>query len=124
MDANKVISEIKDIKGTDVETGLEYCASDEQIYVETVQDFLEDDKGSAVEDAFIKNDINLYHINAHALKNLCYTIGINFLGDKAKELDDAAKVKDFEYIKAHHEELMVMYRDTTGRLKDILLKEA
>ena len=91
MDISKVISEIKKIEGTDVETGLEYCASDEEIYVETVQDFLEDDRGSAVQEAFSKNDIDAYHRNAHALKNLCYTLGLNTLGDKAKELDDAAK---------------------------------
>ena len=120
MDINKVISEIKKMEGTDVETGLEYCASDEEIYVETVQDFLEDDRGSAVLEAFNNNDIDSYHINAHALKNLCYTLGLNPLGDKAKELDDAAKIKDFDYIKAHNEELMLMYKDYTGRLSAIL----
>ena len=120
MDISKVISEIKKIEGTDVETGLEYCASDEEIYVETVQDFLEDDRGSAVQEAFSQNDIDSYHINAHALKNLCYTLGLNTLGDKAKELDDAAKIKDFEYIKAHNEELMSMYKDYTSRLKTII----
>lgn len=120
MDISKVISGIKKIEGTDVETGLEYCASDEEIYVETVQDFLEDDRGSAVQEAFTQNDIDSYHINAHALKNLCYTLGLNELGDKAKELDDAAKIKDFEYIKAHNEELMSMYKDYTSRLKTII----
>lgn len=116
MDYSNVIAQIKKIEGIDVEAGIEYCAFDEEIYVETVQDFLEDDKGSAVEQAFNNNDIDSYHINAHALKSLCYTLGINFLGDKAKELDDAAKVGDFEYIKEHNEELMVMYKDTTARL--------
>ena len=120
MDIKKIISEIKTIEGTDVETGLEYCASDEEIYVETLQDFLEDDRGSAVLTAFNDDDIDSYHINAHALKNLCYTLGLNPLGDKAKELDDAAKIKDFDYIKAHNGELMSMYKDYIERLKRIL----
>lgn len=120
MDIKKIISEIKTIEGTDVETGLEYCASDEEIYVETLQDFLEDDRGSAVKQAFDSSDIDSYHINAHALKNLCYTLGLNPLGDKAKELDDAAKIKDFDYIKAHNGELMSMYKDYIERLERIL----
>ena len=76
MDINKIISQIKEIEGTDIETALSYCADDEEIYVETVQDFIEDDRGSAVNEAFIQEDIDSYHINTHALKNLCYTIGL------------------------------------------------
>lgn len=120
MDINKIISKIKEIEGTDIETALSYCADDEEIYVETVQDFIEDDRGSAVEQAFMKEDIDMYHINTHALKNLCYTIGLVPLGDKAKELDDAAKEGNIDYIKAHNGELMDMYKDTVRCLKAIL----
>ena len=122
MDINKIISQIKEIEGTDIETALSYCADDEEIYVETVQDFIEDDRGSAVNEAFIQEDIDSYHINAHALKNLCYTIGLVPLGDKAKELDDAAKAGDFGYIKAHNDELMKAYTDTVSRLTAIVNK--
>lgn len=120
MDINKIISKIKEIEGTDIETALSYCADDEEIYVETVQDFIEDDRGSAVEQAFMKEDIDMYHINTHALKNLCYTIGLVPLGDKAKELDDAAKEGNIDYIKAHNGELMDMYKDTVRCLTAIL----
>lgn len=120
MDANAIISKIKFIEGTDIETGLEYCASDEVIYVETLEDFLEDDRGNALQGAFESGDIDTYHINAHALKNLCYTLGLNALGDKAKELDDAAKANDFDYIKSHNEELYSMYIEVTSKLRTII----
>ena len=103
-----------------VKEGLSYCMDDTDFYLEVIQDYLAGDKKEVLETTFAKKDWKNYQINVHALKSTSRTIGANAVSDEAKQMEEAAKGQDEQYIMMHQEELMKHYEILKKQLKDIL----
>lgn len=100
----------------DKDMGLEYCAFDDEIYVEVLQGYVEDDRRADVEKAYNESDWGLYRTLVHGIKSTSLTIGAPDLSAKAKALEMAAASSDEGFIKANHQDMMNDYADLLGKL--------
>lgn len=102
----------------DTETGMEYCMEDEDLYLEIIQDYIDNSRKEELEKAYKESDYHSYCVSVHALKSTSKTIGAMKLSELAKELEDAASREDAAYIASHHDSLIAKYDELLGRLQD------
>lgn len=102
--------------------GLQYCLDNMEFYDEMLLKFASDaDRNQEDIDRFFgQKDWENYCIVVHALKGTARMIGADALSDLAKALEDAAKNRNAGYIGAHHENLLIQYKETAQRIRDIV----
>ncbi|MGN0167604.1 MAG: response regulator [Acetatifactor sp.] len=115
-----VMARIREIEELDVETGLGYCMNEEEFYEDMLREYMKADKVSKLRQFFESEDWNDYRTTVHALKSTSLTIGAVRLSEDAKALETAAKEKDAEYIRLHHEAVLERYIRLTDTLRSIL----
>lgn len=102
------------------ESGLMYCGGIPDFYVEIIGDYINEDKRAGLEKDLSENDFDNYRIGVHSLKSSSRTIGADSLSDQAKQLEDACKAGDRDYIAKNHDKVMENYRILLDQLKDAL----
>ncbi len=97
--------------GINVKMGLDYCAGDEEFYLEMLQMFASqyEEKRTEIATLYESSDWANYAIKVHALKSTSLTIGAEQLSDCAKTLEQAGKKEDVEYIQKNHAALLDLY---------------
>ena len=80
-------------------------------------------KADELDTLYQKDDIPGYTIKVHALKSSARIVGAVSLSELAKSLEDAGNRDDREYLAAHHEELITMYRELEKKLAFLQPKE-
>ena len=98
--------------------GLEYCADDEEIYLEVLESYLEEDQRENAEAKYEAKDWPEYRVIVHAIKSTSLTIGAEELSAKAKALEMAAAEGNADFIEANHRDLMNDYSDLLGKLAE------
>lgn len=118
-------TELLEKAGIHTKTGMQYCLDNTEFYDELLLKFASDADGKQDEIGrfFGQKDWENYCIMVHALKSTARMIGADDLSDLAKGLEDAAKKRDVGYIGMHHEKLLVKYRETAQRIRDIFSEE-
>ncbi|MDD6492823.1 MAG: ATP-binding protein, partial [Firmicutes bacterium] len=114
------LQRLEQLEGLDVKTGLTYCMSEEDFYIEMLQEFLQADKASQLKHFLAEEDWDNYRTTVHALKSTSLTIGAAHLSGEAKALEMAAKEGNMDYIRSHHDGVMDEYKELTDHLKEIL----
>ena len=104
----------------DQEVGLEYCAGDEEIYLEILEGYLEEDRRAEVVKYFETEDLPNYRVVTHAIKSTSLTIGATELSAKAKALEYAAADGNMDFIRENNEEMLSMYSDILEKIKAAL----
>lgn len=101
-------------------TGLQYCLNNMEFYDELLMKFASDAerKQEDIGRFFEQEDWENYCIMVHALKSTARMIGADDLSNLAKDLEDAAKNLNVEYIRMHHENLLLQYKETEQRIRD------
>ncbi len=94
----------------DTDTGITYCANDEDFYLEMLGTYFESNKLADIEKCFAEKDWSNYRILVHALKSSSLSIGAAPLSEKAKALEAAAKESNAQYIEANHADCMAAYK--------------
>ena len=102
------------------ESGLMYCGGIPDFYVEIIGDYINEDKRAGLEKDLSENDFDNYRIGVHSLKSSSRTIGADSLSDQAKQLEDACKAGDRDYIAENHDKVMENYGILLDQLKDAL----
>ena len=99
--------------GINVDMGLDYCCGEEEFYLEMLRMFSSQGEEKAAEIASLYDAENWkdYAVKVHALKSTSLTIGAEVLSGRAKELEQAGKKEDIEYIRKNHPALMQMYKE-------------
>ncbi len=107
-------------EGISVSEGIKFCGGAES-FIKSIKTFDEtlSDNADAIEKAYEDGDIEFYTIKVHALKSSARIIGASLLSEKARLLEDAGKSGDRAYIDANTEELLVLYREYSERLKGL-----
>lgn len=97
--------------GIDVEAGLNYCSRSEEFYLEMLKMFQiqSNDKKKEILRMYDEADWNEYAIKVHALKSTSQMIGALQLSRQAKELEQAGKNGDENYIRENHHSLLRLY---------------
>ena len=124
MDLPEEYRWIEDVEGISVEEGIVYSGGAEgflgalKMFVETL-----DENAAVIEKAYNDNDIKFYTVKVHALKSSARIVGASALSDLAKQLEDAGKTNDVEFIESHNEQLLADYKAFRDKLSGILVKE-
>lgn len=104
----------------DILLGLEYSIGDKDFYLEMLRMFAGQSKIPDLNRYYDEKNWDQYHNLVHALKSTALSIGLVRLSEEARQLEYAAKRKDYEYIAAFHKEVMVYYEECIRKLQDIL----
>ena len=117
----KMIAEAERL-GLETKDGLRFCAQDTDFYREMLSDFAASfaEKGKLLAECRQKEDFKDYQIYVHALKSTSRSIGANALSDMARQLEDAARGGNTDFILAHHEQLLKDYESLCQRISQIL----
>jgi CheY-like chemotaxis protein len=108
---SEFIRKLSEVPDLDEESGLLYCGSEEgYMSVLTVFHQTADEKSREIESLFEKEDIENYTIKVHALKSSARIIGASELSVLAKELEDAGKEGNRDFIVKRNADLLTMYR--------------
>lgn len=116
----KQLGFLEQLNFLDTETGLTYCAGEEDFYREMLVSYLESDKRESLAEAFGKEDTENYRILVHAIKSTSLTIGAVALSEQAKALESAAKEENWEYIRKNHGKLVEDYNILRERIDGVL----
>lgn len=108
--------------GMDAKKGMFYCQEDEDLYRVLLQQFIDEEQRKRKETIrFLEaEDCKNYTILVHAVKSNARTIGANELSEAARELEEAGKREDMEYIREKDEAMFSMYAELAGKLRRIL----
>jgi CheY-like chemotaxis protein len=104
IDDDKKNSYTFTIDGVDTKLGISMTGGNLGYYITTITSYLKDGKEKLTEinAAIISNDIALYTTYVHALKSASASIGAKELSNMAKELENAGKRGDLEYIRTNN----------------------
>ena len=86
----------------DVSSALQYCCDSEELYLDIVGTYLEEDRYGLISEYFAANDLENYRIQVHALKSGSRTIGANALYEEALRPEDAAKFRRYRVYHREH----------------------
>lgn len=120
---NKVsLGELKEWKvavpDLDVLLGLEYSIEDRDFYFEMLRMFTEQSKIPELNRYYEEAEWDKYHNLVHALKSNALSIGLVRLSEEARQLEYAAKRKDYGYISGCHKEVMEYYEECIRKLRN------
>lgn len=104
----------------DTESALKYCCDSEELYLEIIGTYLEEDKTELITQYLDEQDIENYRIQVHALKSSSRTIGASALSDEALKLEMAAKTEDTDYIAENTERVIDEYKTLMEKLRSAL----
>jgi len=105
----------------DVLLGLEYSIGDKDFYLEMVRMFAGQSKIPKLNQHYEEADWDKYHNLVHALKSTALSIGLVRLSEEARQLEYAAKRKNYEYITINHTEVMGYYEECINKLQSCFL---
>ena len=107
------------IEGMDYETALMNSAGDEDFLKEILGDIYGecDQRTERMRSCLEADDLKNYAVEAHAMKSLMATIGVEGLSGHAKKHEFAAKDGDLSYVKQDCEALLAEYRTLCDTLK-------
>lgn len=100
--------------------GLEYCADDEEIYIEVLEGYVEEDRREELSQYLEAENWADYRVVVHAVKSTSLTIGAEELSAKAKELELAAADGNGDFVKANHQAMIEMYTDILTKIQEAL----
>ncbi len=108
--------------GINVDSALEYCQGDEELYKDILRDYVEDTQKSVqiLNEALENNDMESYEIKVHAIKGTSKMIGADEIYETALELEMLAKEKKAQGMDTKHEALTEKIAFITGAIKSIL----
>ena len=119
--ARDIDGELMTKAGVDVHAGLAYCGGQRELYDDVLDDLARSCKSRSEElDGYLRaKDWENYRVLIHALKSGSRTVGADKLSAKAKELEDAAKALDENFILANHAAFIRMFADTAEAITSI-----
>ena len=111
--------------GINVQMGLDYCAGEEDFYLEMLQMFCEQsgEKKSEIDSYYEAASWADYAIKVHALKSTSLTIGAEQLSEQAKLLEQAGKKEDVDYIRQNHSSLLDLYDQVCESIAGLLERQ-
>ena len=112
---------LEDVEGISVEDGVKYCGGAEN-FVSTVKLFREtiDENVEAINKAFEEEDIKFYTVKVHALKSSARIIGAGELSELARNLEEAGKKNDKEFIINSNDRLIKLFQSYKDKLSGLV----
>ncbi|MCL2282589.1 MAG: ATP-binding protein, partial [Fibromonadales bacterium] len=111
-----------DIAGLNVLEGLRRYNDNEAMYLKVLRFYVTNISSmlNSIE-AVSEDKLADYQITVHGIKGASLDIFAEYVGKSAKDLEMAAKSKDFSYIKAHNAQFIESTREFISELEGVLL---
>ncbi len=108
--------------GIQTQLGLNYCRGDVSFYMELLKRFVKESETKTIElnHYYAEKELENYRIYVHALKSTSKMIGADRFSEMARNMEEAAKKKELNYILEHHEEMMEQYQWLIDGISSIL----
>ena len=103
-----------------ISEALHYCCESEELYLQILGTYLEEDKTERIKQYCDTMDIDNYRIQVHALKSTSRTVGADRLSDEALALETAAKTGDKAYITENTERVLKEYKAVLEQVRKAL----
>lgn len=103
-----------------VTSGMAFCCSDTEFYLQIILTYLEEDKTADIIKAYNEKDYENYRILVHALKSTSRTIGADDMSEEARKLEMAARENNIKYIEENTERVLLLYNDLMNKIKNVL----
>ncbi|MCR4787892.1 MAG: response regulator [Lachnospiraceae bacterium] len=122
--SDDLIAFLQDVYDIDEQAGLKNCGNEDgyrsviTVFHQTAQA-----KADEIEDLLKNEDIETYTVKVHALKSSARIIGATALSELAKNLENAGKKSDMEFINTNTDKLLDMYRLLDSKLTFLDRKE-
>lgn len=100
----------------DIETGMMYCAESEDVYLDVLDEYRNDDKRAELKEFFDAQNWERYRISAHSVKSSSLTIGATDLYEIARQIEEPLKDMDFGPALRLHDDLMKAYSEVLDML--------
>lgn len=104
----------------DAETALMFCGDSEDLFWEIIEEYCSEDKVSDLDALLSAENWKDYQIAIHSVKSTSRTVGLMDLGDKAEQLELAAKNGEYDIIRANHEAVMAQMEETIEAIQRII----
>jgi len=112
-----------EIPGLDVAKGLKRFNDNEKIYLNVLRSYAAGISSMLDKIEVFKEDtLSDYIIKVHGIKGVSIDISAEQIADEAKDLEEAGKVKDINFIKANHSAFMEHARNFISGIENALLK--
>lgn len=118
--ADDVFGMLREVCGLDTDSGIMYCASDSEVYLEVIEEYVNNDMIAMLEQYYEDNKWTDYARTAHSLKSNTMTIGNIELSDMFKELELAAKADDIALIRDRHSLVVKACRELIHKISDLI----
>ena len=105
--------------GIDVNAGLRYCANDEALYFEMLDNFTASCEGKLREIGrfLLDEDWHSYEVAVHALKSNVKIIGSMSVYEETREREEAAVRGDTQFVRQQHESMSRHARDLADAIR-------
>ena len=110
------------IPDIDFEKGINYCAGDEEFYIDVLSDYVAENRKAEMEELFASENYANYAVEVHALKSTSRTLGLEKMGNLAEKLEHAAKDGNIEYVKANHAEAMDYFDSLLKNITELVVE--
>ena len=110
------------IEGLDVEKGIVLTGGKVEYYLEILALFCEDglERIAKIRESLKNSELQDYTIYVHAMKSAAASIGADRLSEMAKDLEEAGRREDREYIEANNEGFISALASLVERIRDAL----
>ena len=95
----------------DVKAGLNYCADDEEIYVEMLQEYVGSPLCRNVDNCYKNSDWDNYRFYMHVLYDSSVAIGALSMADKFRNLENASRESRMKVVQENHELAMALHAE-------------
>jgi len=95
----------------DVKAGLNYCADDEEIYVEMLQEYVGSPLCRNVDNCYKNSDWDNYRFYMHVLYDSSVAIGAMSMADKFRNLEIASRESRMKVVQENHELAMALHAE-------------
>lgn len=116
----QTMSKLEQLSFLNTESGMNYCINDEQLYFETLADYLDESKVEELEKFYADQNWKDYQISIHAVKSTSRMIGADALSEHAKELEFALKDDNPQIVIEKHADVMREYADMLAKIKAVV----
>ncbi|MCR5411149.1 MAG: response regulator, partial [Lachnospiraceae bacterium] len=109
---------LSSVEGLDYDTAIGFASNNEELLEEIILEIAGEceERVARIQGALKEKDMDSYQREAHSLKSLMATIGLNDLSESARKLEKAAEDKDIIFIQAESWSLISRYQDTCLKL--------
>ena len=113
-------------RGFCVADGIGLCAGDEELYLEVLQEAMEEgeEKIPLLRSLYEEKDYERYLVEVHGLKNAMRSIGANHLSEAAKVQEFATREQDYDKIEQNVEALLTEYQDVVDALRELFKEQS